>query len=203
MTATQPPFRGDFDREFPGWRSQLDPLFQAIEATPVLVLSWGPGENTPDFAKRDELCRDLRQNPANCVNTPEQLARDDPRLADLANHDIYGLEEILAEEADVVVCLLTRSATGVHGEIMKYFDNQLIRPKLRALIPKKPPTPTVGFIYRAAHDLPDSQKFRYTRQQYQLCEEMRSRCREWIEAVRFQKYRQLRHASQQNSGRHT
>jgi hypothetical protein len=182
------PFKGGWEADFEPWRNGLDEVLHQRDATQVKIMSWGPGQRSPGYEKRVRICEHL-SNGVDSVYIMEQLLREDPRLKQMADKNLYDAEEVAASEADLVICLIPAAGgTGAYGEILKYHELPYIAPKIRVLIPKEAPKTGGGFIYRASQGIPEEHVFRYRRTQFETCEDIRAKCSEWVAAVRHKKF---------------
>ena len=178
--------KGDWERDYEPWRKGFDPFFAQQRSTPVKVLSWGPGESAPEYSKRVEICDDLAKDPNNSVFTPEQMIKEDPRFK---GYGTLEAEEIQAADADVVICLVVENprVTGAPVEMTQFDKHPAIAHKLRLLMPNSAAA-SRSLLYEASRRFPADQTFTYTRGQYSRCEDMRAKCRQWVDAVRIQKH---------------
>lgn len=188
MAKGRDDFAGDWERSYDVWRPGHDGLFNAIQATVVKALSWGPRPGTRWYEKRAQICAHLAQHPTNSVFTPEQLDEEDQRFAQL---DLYERGEVQAVEADIIICLEVDDpqVTGAPGEILKFGKHAVIGPKIRLLLPKSPKTVSRrSFLHQAADAIPTDHSLLYTEKQYAACDHMRSKSWDWVEAVRKEKF---------------
>jgi len=180
--------RGEWRRDYEPWRAEFDAFFEQQDSTDVRILSWGPGEHTAYYEKRRSICADLASRVRNSVFTSEQLFDSEPRFSEL--QDILLAQEIQADEADIVICLVVDDpvVSGAPAEILEFRRHPRIAPKIRLLLPMEARQIGQGLLYQGCMQFPSNQSFRYTTKQYKQCDAIRAKCRQWVEAVRKEKH---------------
>jgi len=185
--------RGAWAGDYAVWRPGFDALFDELDSTPVRVLSWGPGAHHKRwYAKREQICSHLAGNQFNSVLTPERLAKEDERFSRVL--DSYEAQELQAEVADIIICLEVEdpSVTGPLGEILKWGPHPVFQDKIRLLAHKKTLSSSKGFLSQAARLFPPHLTYTYTSAQFESCVDIRSKCDQWVDAVRKQKWSRAR-----------
>lgn len=172
------------------WKSRFEPVFEAIHSVPINVLLWGPGPDSEFYPKREEIGAHLADD-YTAVSTSEALMDADPRFGEFP--DTLTAEGIQAEAADIVIALAvdSRDVTGVHVELTKFGDHERIGPKIHLLLPRKPHAEHRPLILEAATHVPEPRRFDYTAEQYEDCQQMRAKAKQWVEEMRRQTYLRL------------
>ncbi len=180
--------------ELGDWSERLRGYFDSAAALKITVLVWGPGKHHERwYKKRVKIVNDLKKMPGrNDVKTSEDLIATIPELATMPEHEA---EEIQAKLADVIISLFVNDnkVDGAPSEVLLFGNRDDLQAKIRVLKPED--WDVRGFKNKTAAQIqPQPQYIDYTEDEFRDCHRIRRQCRQWVEAVRALKYRDLRRA---------
>jgi hypothetical protein len=188
---------GQWKTDFDAWKAKTDPYFDEIESERLEILVWGPGESSPEYAKRIQICEHLYTvNPNNNAATSEMLIRNDSRYKRFADYP-EAAEEIHWRSSNLVIVLIPREkrATGPRAEVMLFSQEVRFREKAWLIVPRITPKERRqwGFLDRAWKLYPRTKQCRYTDEEFADCTKIRAFCSEVADKLRTEIYvRRLR-----------